>query len=405
MVASRAVGAPGGLVRRVPLDGSTPSRFVVHGRARERGGFTLDDVFATNVHNNQTIGVSAGGRYVAFGLPNEFVCTDAIDLSGTDPLMLPARVATSSIVPKFAELVGDGSKLVAVTPDGVVMLADVTSGAIEFQLAVEYGTDLLSASLSPSGRELVLGYGGRNSLRVRFGGDEPDIVELPLPPHTSFARHVAEKCVALAHSNGAVITLEDNTLHAFRHDGDGDHDHDHDDDDNDDEEDFDDSDEEMPDDDEESNDEEMSADDEAPAGVDWQLKNAEGVEPLMMVGNYEGVFVYNDYFEQADGLHATDVLDLGGVPHVATLFEGGRIEIYKIGSDRIHHVSSQRAEHDGGLAAGGSRFVTWNREKGVEVFDADPARRVLAIKEPMRFAAITADGRQLLAFDENAGRV
>lgn len=194
-----------GVARRVPLEGETTSAIVIHGGGPDTGPPSLDDIFARNLVNNHTLGVSASGAYVGYGNPNDFFSTKTTDLESETHVKLPMRKdAGAAEAPgciRFA-----GSHLVFFDRGEGMHFADAASGepGKRVELPQWYG-EARDVSLSPDGKELVIAVAAGNSLVYLVEQDE--VAELPVPPHGVFARHLDHRFV-VAHYAGAVVLFD-----------------------------------------------------------------------------------------------------------------------------------------------------------------------------------------------------
>lgn len=199
------IGIAHGALRRVPLEGETTSAIVIHGGGPDTGPPSLDDMFARNLVNNHTIGVSASGTYVGYGNPNDFFSTKTTDVASQARVELPMRTD-----PNAAEAPGcirfAGSRLVLFDRGEGMHFADAIRGEPERRIELpEYYGEARDVSLSPDGSELVIAVAAGGSLVCLF--EEDGVAELPVPPHGVFARHLDHRFV-VAHYAGAVVVFD-----------------------------------------------------------------------------------------------------------------------------------------------------------------------------------------------------
>lgn len=199
------ITASHGVARRVPLSGDTKSAIVIHGGGPDTGPPTLDDLFARNLINNHTLGVSVSGAYVGYGNPNDFLSTRTTDVSAATQVKLPMRKD-----PNAAEAPGclgfAGSRLVLFDRGEGMHFADAATGEPERRVALqEYYGDARDVSLSPDGKELVVAVAAGDSFVYLFDDDE--LGGLPVPPHGIFAEHLDHRFV-MGHHGGAVLVFD-----------------------------------------------------------------------------------------------------------------------------------------------------------------------------------------------------
>lgn len=411
------VGGRGGVVRAVMLDDDRRTTLIRHGLAGERQGFTLNDVFDTNVHNNQTLAVSATGRFVAFGVPNDFFAPGSLDLYSETPIELQPRIADSQsgVRPNFVALQSDGNHIAMNVRGETALIFPLDEQEPLLSLDVPYGDELLDASISAKGKEIILSYGGRNSLRIRETQDGEDseggftIEELPLPPHTMFGQHIDDDLVVFVNSHGTVVTLHDDTFAAIRNEDEG---TDEDDDDEEYEDSEDDSDYEDDSDDDEYDEDEDEEDSEElnEPRTEWKVRQIEGFAPLSIEGNYEGDFIYSEHFEQRYDLYTAAVGSIENEHIISTLSEDGRLDVYRFDRETIAPLYMHRvAGWPKRMSGGGSHIAVFNSEGGsVEVFrlERSGAQRLLSFQEDgLRIAELKDDGSALILFNELTGVV
>jgi len=200
----------GGVVVPLPLDGSGRGPLVIHGGAADTGPPTLDDVFARNLRNNFTLGVSPSGRFVGFSNPNDFF--DATKLEG-ERVQLPRRERDVVEAPGCVCFASD---LLVVSDRGRglhLVSPDLSIERIELPELYGFVSD---AALGEDGRWLVLAVSGGGALAVdRRSGQ---LHELPVPPHSILAEMVGSSRALFVHHNAAVVSvdLEEQTVTAVR---------------------------------------------------------------------------------------------------------------------------------------------------------------------------------------------
>ena len=194
-----------GVARRIPLEGETASAIVIHGGGPDTGPPTLDDIFARNLINNHTLGVSASGMYVGYGNPNDFFSTKTTDVASETHVKLPMHTDANA-AEKPNTIAFAGTRLVVFDAGEGMHFADGSTGEPErrVELPEDYGFGR-DVSLSPDGRELVIAVVAGNSLVYSFEDDE--VVELPVPPHGVFVRHIDHRFV-VGHYAGAAMVFD-----------------------------------------------------------------------------------------------------------------------------------------------------------------------------------------------------
>jgi hypothetical protein len=201
------VGVKGGIVRRLPLSGESPSAPIIHGGGPAGGGFTLDDVVARNLSNNHTLGVSRSGRYVGFGNPNDFFCTDDVDLEARLAVRLPERAAVGPVTEAPGRIAFAGDRLVVFDRAHRMFIADGASGEPDktIELPGHYG-DATAAAMSPDGAHIAVAVSGGEALLYDVAAGE--LTGLPVPPHTLLAAFTSDRRLYLVHHAGAVVAID-----------------------------------------------------------------------------------------------------------------------------------------------------------------------------------------------------
>ncbi len=336
----------GGAVRRIAIESEARDVPVLHGGGANTS-YTLDDVFARNLHNCHTLGVSASGAYVGFGNPNDFFSVAAIGLDEPDlpqqAIRLPKR-ATSGVVAEAPGLVAFAGDLLVVFDKGHRMfLVDGASGEIGATVELErwYG-DANDVARSPTGRYLAVAVGGGESFYWDF--ETSELMGLPMPPHAIRVGFFGDARAALVHHNGAVMTLDV---------------------------------EEM-----------VSCARRAP--------DEEGEEPDE---DY-------DAFEQRYDVYASAVFEVGGVPTVATLDEHDAVQFYSIDDALEIEVGAAHSQEGRRLVGADGWCASLDRKGRVTVrtlpsFEVT-AEHTLATGADLFVGDVTG---ALLAFDDASGQL
>jgi len=213
---TRAVFVPGaphvwlglsvGAVRRISLEGERDVP-IFHGGGADTGPPSLNDVFARNLMNLHTLGVSEGGEYVGFGNPNDFFAVEAIGLADAkEPIRLPARHTRGPETESPGLVRFAGERLVVFDRGEGMHLADGSSGDLQdrVDLGQYYGEATDLAFLEDEG--LLIAVSGGSALLWQSG----ELMELPFPPHSIAAGAVGPR-FALVHHNGAVALFDPET--------------------------------------------------------------------------------------------------------------------------------------------------------------------------------------------------
>ncbi|MEQ1569337.1 MAG: hypothetical protein ABMA64_27115 [Myxococcota bacterium] len=188
-----------------------PHPFVLHGGAPKRDGFTLDDVFARNMVNARTLGVSPSGRRVGFSNPNDFFDAVAIGLDAADDaVQLPPRYGDGSDAlerPEFCGLTADGLHLVVAATAEDLFVVDAGTGAVVHHRAIDfpYG-EVTGVAKSPDGRWLLLSIAGGSALLWDL--TTGDLGFFAVPPHTSHPAFVGERLAVMGHHDGAAVGVD-----------------------------------------------------------------------------------------------------------------------------------------------------------------------------------------------------
>lgn len=202
------VGLAMGAVRRLALDGSQRDMLVFHGGGPDTGPPSLDDIFARNLTNLRTLGVSADGAYVGFGNPNDFFSVEAVDLeNASEPIRLPPRHSGGETTESPGLVTFAGGRLVVFDRGDRMHFADGATGDVGRHVDLgEYYGEGRAVALSSDERFLVIAVAGGNSLL--WDHESLELEELPVPPHAIEAWFVDERRAALVHHNGAVVLLD-----------------------------------------------------------------------------------------------------------------------------------------------------------------------------------------------------
>lgn len=206
-----------GIVRRLSLDGGEPSAPILHGGGPTGGGFTLNDVFARNLINNHTLGVSPSGRYVGFGNPNDFFCIDDVDLGAARAIKLPERAASGPVTEAPGRIDFAGDRLLVFDRARRMFIAGGATGAPgqTVELPHLYG-DATMAAMSPGGSHIGIAVSGGGALLYDVAAGE--LMELPVPPHSIYAGFTSSSRLYMVHHAGAVVAidLDEQRLESFR---------------------------------------------------------------------------------------------------------------------------------------------------------------------------------------------
>lgn len=188
-----------GAVRRLALAGGERTVPVFHGGGADAGPPSLNDVFARNLVNLHTLGVSPGGEYVGFGNPNDFFAVAPLDLeTATESVKLPARRTKVAETEMPGLVAFAGERLVIFDRGEGMHLADGRTGAaLERVELPEYYGEATDLAVVEDG--LLIAVSGGSALLHEAG----ELMELPFPPHSIAAGAVGER-FALVHHNGAV---------------------------------------------------------------------------------------------------------------------------------------------------------------------------------------------------------
>ena len=263
------IGLAMGAVRRLALDGSHRDTLVFHGGGPDTGPPSLDDVFARNLTNLRTLGVSRDGAFVGFGNPNDFFSVEAVDLDdASEPIRLPPRHAGGESTESPGLVAFAGAQLVVFDRGERMHFADGATGEVGRHVDLgEYYGEGRAVALSPDERFLVIAVAGGDSLL--WDHETLELGGLPVPPHAIEAVFVGERRVALVHHAGAVVLLDLETqqVDAIR----------------------------------------APEDEGEPPDEDW------------------------DAFEQRWDVHGAAAYTVAGAPHVATLDENDTLQTYAIG--------------------------------------------------------------------------
>ncbi len=212
------VGLAMGAVRRLALDGSHRDTLVFHGGGPDTGPPSLNDVFARNLTNLRTLGVSHDGAFVGFGNPNDFFSVGAVGLDeASEPIRLPPRHAGGESTESPGLVAFAGDRLVVFDRGHRMHFADGATGAIGRRVDLgEYYGEGRAVALSPDERFLLVAVAGGSSLC--WDHEALELMELPVPPHTIEVAFVDERRAVLAHHAGAVILvdLENQQVDALR---------------------------------------------------------------------------------------------------------------------------------------------------------------------------------------------
>lgn len=216
------LGMQQGIVRRIDLDKGQAEALLLHGGVPGGASVTLNDVFARNLLNNHTLGVSPSGRYVGFSNPNEFFSVEDHDLSVPQLIRLPPRAAGGPTTEAPGRIDFAGGRLVVLGRAQRMFLASATSGEPERTVLFprHYG-DATRVVASPDGKHLAIAVSGGEPFLYDIEADE--LMGLGIPPHTIHAAFTGATRLYMVHDAGAVVAvdlgLQD--MSAYRRDDEG----------------------------------------------------------------------------------------------------------------------------------------------------------------------------------------
>jgi WD40 repeat protein len=322
------IGINGGSIRCVDIETGNFSPFIKHGNLEKRKGFTLDDVVSRNATNNITLGISPSGKYISYCNPNEFFCTDNIDIESKTPIQLPKHFVEfddvkglSSVETNYICPLAGGKYLVTVTHGGQLRLTNLENGKAEIDENIEYGSDVSSVAMSPDEQELIVTYYGRDSLLLQ----RDDGMALPFGPSVRYSNYLNDGRKVFVHAYGAVMVLNENNQDgmAFRKEGDKTLAFNFNED----------VDEDIEDEYDEDEDENDGFDEEGnPIISDWY-----------------------DFLEQHNAVDSVQLFYISNIPHVLMVDEMRDVDIYKIGKDTIEHVETVKSA--GSFACGSEKLM------------------------------------------------